>query len=159
MALVKAPGHGWCVCRVGSALVAAGVFSKVDDLCAMGSGAGVREIRSDGGQVTVAPAARETHGLVLKLAAELDGLVPRGMAGTGSGLGVGAGGVVVGRMVDGVGEGDGLVVGEGVTGGGVGAGAAAAGGAGSMTIGRPPLPLVPGGTGPGAEGWGMTPVR
>ena len=97
----------------------------------------------------------------------------------GSGDGVG---VVVGTVVGAgggvVGAGDGAVVADGGTGDvddvGVGVGAsaatcaasfpAAAGGAAggwapSGTVGRPPLPLVPGGTGPGADGIGMTPVR
>ena len=39
------------------------------------------------------------------------------------------------------------------------AGGAAGGWAPLGTSGRPPLPLVPGGTGPGADGMGTTPVR
>lgn len=72
--------------------------------------------------------------------------------------------VVVGGGVIGVAGGDELVV---VMGGVAARGAGCAtparatdtGGAGSVTMGRPPLPLVPGGTGPGAEGVGMRPVR
>ena len=94
---------------------------------------------------------------------ESDGL------GRGSGVGavivgvgavVGVAGLVVvgiwGVVVAAVGGGLGLV--SGVAGGVAGASAAAAGGAGAVTMERPPLPVVPGGTGPGAAGVGMTPV-
>lgn len=95
--------------------------------------------------------------------------------GDGGGVTVG---VVIGEGGGVVVTGGGVVVADGGTGEvgavGVGAGAsaatceatcaAAAGGAtgglaSSGTVGRPPLPLVPGGTGPGADGVGMTPVR
>ena len=119
----------------------------------VGSGLRVCEIGSADGQGVVVSTARGTHGVVT-LAADLAALLTGGMAGTGGGLGVGA----VGVGVD-----DGLLVGTDVAGGGVGrgvvVGAADDRGPESIRMGRPPLPLVPGGTGPGAEGCGTTPVR
>ena len=120
----------------------------------VGSGLGVCEIGAADGQGVVVSTARGTHGVVVTLTAELAALPTGGMAGTGGGLGVGA--VAVG-------VGDGLLVGTGVAGGGVGrgvvVGVAGDRGPESIRMGRPPLPLVPGGTGPGAEGCGTTPVR
>lgn len=93
-----------------------------------------------------------------------------GVAGTvvvGVGVGVGVGGGVgVGALViDGDGAGDGGP--DVVAGGGdvrratcaTAAGGAAAGGVPPDGTSRPPLPLIPGGTGPGADGVGTTPVR
>jgi hypothetical protein len=78
-------------------------------------------------------------------------------------LGDGAGGGVV-VVDDDVREADGLGVGVGAS---AATCAAAAGGATggpgrcapSGTVDRPPLPFVPGGTGPGADGVGITPVK
>lgn len=94
----------------------------------------------------------------------------------GGGVLVGAvvvGGVVAGGIVVMAGVDRGVVVvvadcGGGLVVGGmaargagwaIAASAAGVGGAGSGATGRPPLPFVPGGTGPGAEGVGTTPVR
>jgi len=86
--------------------------------------------------------------------------------GRGDGLNAGSTGLGAGVVAAGVGSAgvrDGLVVGDGVAACGLAGvvvvSVVTAGGTGSMTIGRPPLPLTPGGTDPGAEGWGMTPVR
>ncbi len=95
----------------------------------------------------------------------------------GAELDVVSGNVVSGGgLVVGAGDGGFEVVtsgGDGVTDGGAGdadvvkvggSGSAAAGGGAattgtSGTVGRPPFPFVPGGTGPGADGVGTTPVR
>jgi hypothetical protein len=77
------------------------------------------------------------------------------LGGVGGGLEVVVGGVVV--VTGGGGELD--IVARGVTACGVGGVTAAASEEAPVTISRPPLPLIPGGTGPGAEGVGTTPVR
>ena len=86
-------------------------------------------------------------------------MVVAGEGGDGLGVlavGVGVGAVVVVAVGGELGVGAGRVVGgpDGVAGGSV----AAIGGAGAVTTVRPPLPVVPGGTGPGAGGVGTTPV-
>ena len=121
----------------------------------LGCGVGRCEIGFDVEQVVAVSVGRGLHGVVVvRLAAKLAALLAGGVAGAGSGLGVGAVGVALG---------EGLLAGSGVAGGGVGrwvaVGAAGPCGPESMRMGRPPLPVVPGGTGPGAEGCGTTPVR
>jgi hypothetical protein len=90
------------------------------------------------------------------------------MAGDSRGDGVNAGsteagGGAVAAGVGGAGVGNGVVVSEGAAARGladvVAVSVMTAGGTGSTTIGRPPLPLTPGGTDPGAKGSRMTPVR
>ena len=74
--------------------------------------------------------------------------------------GAGRGAVVVGAP--GEADGAGAVVGASAAtcaAAGGATGGAAGGWASSGTVDRPPLPFVPGGTGPGAAGMGMTPVR
>ena len=69
------------------------------------------------------------------------------------------GGDVVGGDVDVVEAGFGVGVDGSGTIRATAAGGAAAGDTLPSRIGKPPLPFVPGGTGPGADGVGMTPVR
>jgi hypothetical protein len=78
----------------------------------------------------------------------------------GDGLGVVAGTVVGGGVGVAGGEGGLDVVAEGAASGvGCARATAATGGAVSVRIDRPPLPLIPGGTGPGADGMETAPVR
>jgi hypothetical protein len=90
------------------------------------------------------------------------GVVAVPVGGEGSELDVIVGAAVIGGGVvvvaDRVGSGlDCAEVGGATSGAGCATVAASA--VPSVTIGRPPLPLVPGGTGPGADGVGTTPVR
>lgn len=98
------------------------------------AGGGVVVVTSggDGGGLVLVVFAGDGGGLVVVVV--VGGVVVVGAGGPGTGAACGVGGV---RTVD----------------------ATAAGGGLFVTIGRPPLPVVPGGTGPGAEGVGMAPVR